>query len=141
LTSKHREIASQHAITLRENTVGLLDKCEKFKSMSKPTESNDLGQTGRNWHNYLNMLSGARTAIDQIIRETEICRINIAVEEEHAQTIIDRYVATVKKYHPRRAELTEWKLSVPNAPDWYNVIDEIHKRALEILTQLTAIYD
>lgn len=113
LIARQNNSMHRYALRLVDRTQECVVPMEQLRNAIRPTPSNALGQAGRDWHNYNNICNAGRAAADKVIGEHKACIVAIDDARASAQAIIDRYVAVVKRFHPRRASLSDWKLKVP----------------------------
>jgi hypothetical protein len=122
----------------RKEVEGKLPEIVRGNLAEIPQFSTGLGPKGRDWHNYKIVQERAIGATDFLLNSSRRCQDHIRLQSDIAQAIIDGYVATVKRYHPRRDDLYEWQVSVFELPEWYARIDIVTEKAIQIQEQMLA---
>jgi hypothetical protein len=120
----------------RREVEGKLPEIVRWNLAQTPQVSTKIGHEGRVWNNYMIVQERALGATDFLINSSNRCQDHIRLQTDIAQAIIDGYVATVKRHHPRRDDLYEWRVSVLELPEWYSKIDKVTERAIQIQEQM-----
>lgn len=141
LIARQNTLMRKYAFDLVEETQGCVVPMERLRNAIRPAPSNNLGEAGRSWHNYQLICTDGKAAADRVIGRHQACQVSIDEARATAQAIIDRYVAVVKRFHPRRASLTEWNLEVPIPPEHSRTIEERYQLALAVLKVDTGYTD
>ena len=122
----------------RKEIAGKLPEIVRWNLAKAPNFSTNLGHEGRDWHNYKTIQERALGATDYLLNSSKRCQDHIRLQSDISQAIIDGYVATVKRHHPRRDDLYDWHISVLELPDWYSKIDGVTEQAIQIQDQMLA---
>ncbi|MEN9922712.1 MAG: hypothetical protein RIS09_226 [Actinomycetota bacterium] len=122
----------------RKEVEGKLSDIVNWNLAEVPKSSTNLGHEGRVWHNYKIVQERALGATDFLLNSSKRCQDHIRLQSDIAQAIIDGYVATVKRHHPRRDDLYEWQVSVFELPQWYAKIEMVTEKAIQIQDQMLA---
>jgi hypothetical protein len=122
----------------RKEVEGKLPAIVNWNLAEIPKFSTNLGREGRVWHNYKIVQEQALGATDFLLNSARRCQDHIRLQSDLAQAIIDGYVATVKRHHPRRDDLYEWQVSVLELPEWYARIDVVTEKAIRIQEHMLA---
>ncbi len=80
---------------------------------TKPSENNEVGHAGREWHAYLEAKAAGTNSAEAVVqlREQFLSRVNAHIYS--ADALLSIYVSTVKRHHPRKDLLVDWSPTLP----------------------------